>query len=58
MENRLRLNRMLLALLLMVDVTHANVVNHMYKKLRPGQNITGTTVTKVIYKSSQECALM
>ena len=56
MEHRLQINRILLVLLVTVCATQASIEHSKYKKLEPGQNITGTIVAELKTRSKLECS--
>ena len=59
MEHRFQFNWTLLVILLMmmtVGVTQVKIERKKYKKLDPGQNITGTVVAEFTSRSKLQCS--
>ena len=57
MEQHIPFNRIFLLLLMTVCVAQARLLQNMFQKLEPGQNIRGKVVAELLTKSSQECSL-
>ena len=56
MEHRIQFRWILLLMLTTVCVTQASIVASKYKKLGPGQNVTGTIVVKFTTRSKIQCS--
>ena len=56
MKNGLQLSQILLVLMLLVIMTQATIVQNKFKKLDPGQNITGTIGAELKTRSKILCS--
>ena len=57
MGHRLLINWIFVVLLLMVCVTQATFIQNIYNKTELGQNISGTVIIELPFKSNQECSV-
>ena len=60
MDHRVQSKRVLLVILLLmmmtIFMTQVAIEHKKYKKLEPGQNITGTTVVELTSRSKLQCS--